>query len=64
MSSEYKTLIRDLHDFAEAVKTLAFKMPAPNAYTPQFVQLALAAQHIAYKAAEARRYDLRNPDQE
>ena len=32
-----------LRDFANAVEALAFKMPPPNEWTPQFVQLAQSA---------------------
>ncbi len=33
-----------LREFADAVERLAFKMRAPNVWTPQFVQLAQAAR--------------------
>lgn len=55
MSSEYQTLVEDMRDFAKAIEALAFKMPPPNAFTPQFVQLAQAAKRIADQADERRK---------
>lgn len=42
-----RSVILDMKSFADAVKVLAFKMPPPNEWTPQFVQLAQAAHRIA-----------------
>lgn len=36
-----------LRKFADAVEALAFKMPPPNKWTPQFVQLAIEARRLA-----------------
>lgn len=41
-----------LNDFVQAVERLAFEMPAPNEYTPRFVQLCVTAQQLI--AAEGR----------
>lgn len=53
--NDQRVVIQDLKDFAEAVEALAFKMPAPNDWTPQFVQLAQAAKRLAAQAEACRR---------
>lgn len=40
MSEAYK----DLLAFSEAVKQIAFEMPAPNEFTPRFVMIAIEAE--------------------
>jgi len=54
-----RTLISDMKNFAEAVKSLAFKMPPPNEFTPQFVMLAQAAERIAQEHEDIQRAQYR-----
>lgn len=41
----------DLKALADAMEKLAFEMPAPNEFTPRFVQLAVAARSLALHQA-------------
>lgn len=41
-----------LREFARAVERLAFRIPAPNNWTPQFVQLAQSAIVESYLAGK------------
>ncbi len=47
MCDTCKTLIGALETFTNQVEKLAFKMPPPNSFTPQFVELVCAARHFA-----------------
>src|SRR3990167_11532646 len=40
--------------FIDAVEKLAFEIPAPNLYTPQFVQMCISARLSATQAAGVR----------
>lgn len=50
--------IDDMQAFAAAVEALAFKIPAPNEYTPRLVQMSQAAKAIISleRQAQKRRY--------
>ena len=50
-----RTSISDMLLLADAIESLAFKMPAPNPYTPQFVQIAITARNLAQQADNRRR---------
>lgn len=53
MSGEAQ-LIRALKMLADEVQSLAFQMPAPNEFTPQFVMLAQFARDVAIRAEMAK----------
>jgi len=44
--TELKALIVNLGYFIDAVDRLAFKMPAPNIYTPQFMEHCVSARSV------------------
>jgi len=46
-------LAEELRRFANRVEELAFKMQAPNAYTPQFVQIAQEMRIAAFRSHQA-----------
>jgi hypothetical protein len=50
--------INDLLLVADAIEALAFKMPPPNVYTPQFVMIANTARNLAAQADAERREKL------
>jgi hypothetical protein len=43
-------LIAAIKTLADEIQSLAFAMPAPNEFTPQFVMLAQFARHLAVQA--------------
>lgn len=47
--------INDLMLVADAIESLAKKMPAPNPYTPQFIQIAITARRLAQESDDERR---------
>ena len=50
-----RTAINDLLLVADAIEDLAFKMPSPNDYTPQFVMIANTARRLAAESDNERR---------
>lgn len=48
---------RNLEHFISAVERLAFEMPAPNPYTPRFVQMCVEARS-AFLAQASRTGDV------
>ena len=56
--------VDDLEDFAKAVTALAFKMPPPNEWTPQFVMLAQAVERIAFEHRAQHRKPLSSMSRE
>lgn len=55
---------RDLLAFSEQIERLAFKMPAPNDFTPMFVMLAQQMQASAHKRLAFNHSALRSPGKE
>ena len=47
-SNDLKDALGCISALADAIEKLAFSMPAPNAFTPQFVMLAVHAKRLAH----------------
>lgn len=47
LTKERNELREALRPFADRIEKLAFEMPPPNAYTPRFVELAMALRALA-----------------
>ena len=56
LHAEIKRLRAVLKDAADAVERVAFKMEAPNNYTPQFVQIATMMRGHEQSAGYAEKH--------